>query len=367
MSNIQVKELVYGIFRRHMSITICDAWYRLCLRIFHRESSCPHWMKIVDRGKKKIVLFECIDPGRGISSNSRQMMHLNKWCQKKGLQYVIYYNPEYKTIDDLSDEKNIWGKLFEQKQSINDLLNEEVNVLVVQPGFCPVMKSMRDKYEAYYDQPENPVLRDKKLLNELNRDNGCFLTPAESLRSWTEEFWSKNGLEGKKVLGVMMREDLSLFNRLEKDKSYNNEYFTNGSHPCIPNPQECCSIAKEKYNEWGCEAVIVATMFDDTIPLFEEAFGRENVFHINRKRYIFERQIENGFEFLEKEDMTQNEIDYMKEMILLSKCSSLIGAACGGQWLIGCIKSDEYEHLEYFPYIYPYGYNNVIKWEEVNK
>lgn len=144
---------------------------------------------------------------------------------------------------------------------------------------------------------------------------------------------------GKRVLGVCLREE---FRELREAKIVRYE-----EHPNEPKIKECINIAAKKMIEFNCEYVYITTIYEDTVEAFGKAFSSKLLYiKRSRGRSESEKAKRRLFEVCGSEEITEKmlkdycdemgesrkkmQINYIKEIYGLSKCTALVGTPSGG-------------------------------------
>lgn len=140
-------------------------------------------------------------------------------------------------------------------------------------------------------------------------------------------------LAGKRVLGIALREGYKVcFNNTHIGR---NHAFQMDADNMIP-------IAKEKMLEWNCDSVFLTCQADESVAKFRESFGDKLIIY-ERKRGIVDGKPAHSQRTQEEE--RKNELDYITEMNLLSKCCCLLCSQNSGTEA-AFIMSDGFEHFE---------------------
>ena len=158
--------------------------------------------------------------------------------------------------------------------------------------------------------------------------------------------------DGKRVLGTNIRESYIVLanGRDNHEESYNGEYIS--GHPKQPGIEELCDILEKKMHEWNCDYVFAECQTSYIENKLRERFG---VFFLcsNHKRLIVDNLSLNSYKEASKKQkegysVVQNNIDYLKSIYLLSKCTSVYAGKCSGTVVAAFWNDNKYEHLEIF-------------------
>lgn len=97
--------------------------------------------------------------------------------------------------------------------------------------------------------------------------------------------------------------------------------------------QEMINIAQEHLEKWRCEYIYLSCESDKAIKLFENYFGNEKVLYLERIRLDYEyltsvKTMRDGIKSSKDPDIVKNykerDLDYIKDMFILSKCDYCI-------------------------------------------
>lgn len=125
-----------------------------------------------------------------------------------------------------------------------------------------------------------------------------------------------NTMHNDNYLGVSVREGYSKLVEMKESVI--------GGHPIQLDNTKLISLVEKKMKEWNLDHVFFTCQTIDTVNLFDKAFGKQAIcFNRERPEYRFLLEGRN----LQKrsyEEAVKNERDYIAEMVLLSKCDSLI-------------------------------------------
>ena len=338
---------LYRLGSKHMMIPLYDLYYKSKWDPFHKQKYMPHW--IIKRGnrKKVAIYFKTKDSSNGIAADSKRIMQLKFWCKNKGFELYVYYDPFHEN-PTIQENRNLWDRLFRQKISTDEILSGEYDVLAFHCAFIPQEQDARDIISG-----EGLGINEHFInIHKYGKD---ILVLQDAIKNRADEFWNQYGLSNRKVLGVIMREEFSFINHMKGkiDKSLEKWRDIYMVHPHIPDPRDLVGIVREQMKTWGCDSVFVSTMYSDTISLFRDQIGKDNVFYIDRKRLDFEHTINRLTDFFDagisEEDYIEKTSKYIEEMYLVSKCDSFLSAACGAPFIVACLKEGRFENAAYLP------------------
>ncbi len=138
---------------------------------------------------------------------------------------------------------------------------------------------------------------------------------------------------GEKVLGVLCRgTDISLRRP--------------AGHSVMPEPEEMIRRAGVLMEEWGCTRLFLTTEQEEAVELFGRAFG-ERVFYTRCVRYgNTGDHLLADIQFDRENDRYLRGLEYLTNIVLLSRCDCLLGVYVGGT--VGALEMNggAYEHVE---------------------
>ncbi|NBJ92532.1 hypothetical protein [Parablautia muri] len=135
-------------------------------------------------------------------------------------------------------------------------------------------------------------------------------------------------IQGKKdILAVAVREGkMSLDEKTRKRAGEQRQ----------PSLNEIIRICKRCFKKWNCSYIYLSCEAPETISKFQEIFSKENVLFLDRYRFSMKelkkiKSFKSGDKFYNSTSNIDNyELDYIKEMYILSKSDYLISAInCG--------------------------------------
>lgn len=148
--------------------------------------------------------------------------------------------------------------------------------------------------------------------------------------------WKEICGDEKNILGISLREVFSkeFFLQLESDEAR----AVYKEHPLGPDIGEIIEIVEDYLENWKCGKIFLATVFKESIEIFEKRFpGR--IVYLDRIRDTMQEKIARLSKTWKEKasgkiNKTYDQIDkinyqYTQETVLLSKCTYLIGAKSG--------------------------------------
>lgn len=147
----------------------------------------------------------------------------------------------------------------------------------------------------------------------------------------------KTLLDGYKVLGVMIRDDYVALSRAKID-------LVNG-HPRQPTIEDMFDQIDKRIEEFGFNRVFLVAESVDTNNLMMDKYG-DCLITTNRHRWKYtvsdgDVQV-NG----RVESMYQNNVEYLEEVYLLSKCEGLLAGKCSGSIVAALWNDGKYDVLD---------------------
>lgn len=122
-------------------------------------------------------------------------------------------------------------------------------------------------------------------------------------------------------------------------------------HPIQPQTDQLLQAVRQRFDAWGMDAVFLATESADAVRLFQEALG-PRLIALERVRQqegvVYSRQRPNPM--YTPQALYQTSLDYLTEMELLARCSSLLGTLTSGLRYAIIRNNAAYEHLEILDY-----------------
>lgn len=302
--------------------------------------------------KKKYCIIRYPIPNYGFFGAARQSIFAVEYAQSKGMQPLI----DIEWIDDFTKgilgKENRWEFTFTQEK-IQDILIENATILVSE--LCALDMFLEDTCLDINNNPTDTYIhvtdnnwRDyyRNVYKYAGKywifDNDFLFSMNEKI---TELFGGKQN-----VLGVSLRELFS--------EEYNSQIEEKGikkvleQHPLGPNVSEILDIVAQHMLKWNCEKIFVATMYEDSIRMFEDRFpGR--VIYMDRIRVTCEEDMVriNSTKSGEERSggvglMYEVEKGYIQEIFLLSKCTYLIGARSGGTIAALVLNNGQYKDIK---------------------
>lgn len=160
-------------------------------------------------------------------------------------------------------------------------------------------------------------------------------------------------LNDKRVLGIMVREGyMVLAEGRDNHSKYYLEHPGIEGHPVQPSIGELCKKIATLLSEWRCDYLYVVCETSFILDWLEERFPGK-VLSTGRKRHqvselSLDTYMKSHENFSKDYSMLESNYDYLEEVYILSKCTSLIAGKCSGSIVASLWNEAKYEHLEIF-------------------
>lgn len=323
-----------------------------CLPYFYRR----------EKSLKKYCIFRFDVKGYGLSAVVRNCIFAFDWAEERGYIPIVDIEYEYDFFRNILGENNPWEYIFEQI-SVKDVVKENW-VLVKDLGNYRCWRESTCLYiNGNKDDHLIHLVRSDSWREYFKRVHFCFRKffsfKREIIDMICEEF--SEIMEGKeKVLGVAIREN---FTAVIGDKLKEKEVSkVLAKHPLTINTEDAIPIIEEKLIAWKCDKLFLSTDTEESLNLFKKTFGEKLLYLPRDRRNIKDYIILNSlFSAPPKEyydtckkmgyydKIIDNEIAYAKEILLLSHCTSFVGAPSGSTILSMIFNGGIYENIYFLP------------------
>lgn len=206
----------------------------------------------------------------------------------------------------------------------------------------------REQVDNYF---RNNILKENTPEAEQEFRRWCrldrkYMGLQEGLREEYEREY-KIVLNGKRTIGVMIREGYSVLNKLN--------YALIANHAVQPEMEAVVSDVAHLLDEWDCDQVFISAEYEQTIDVFRKKLGDKVVF-TKRERKNFDANNPEEYrnkreEYYKTISREQINYDYLKEVYLLSRCTCLLAGRASASIVAALWNNGKYEHR----YIYDLG------------
>ncbi len=244
------------------------------------------------------------------------------------------YSNTYLEPEKLHKE-NAWEYYFHQP---TDHTLEEAyrsRHVILMDGMPPKEAHPRGQGKLYLDyfkrkasgtETEKEIRYNTKIIREHMRIR-------REVETHIEQQYEKLFPEGERVLGVLCRgTDISLRRP--------------AGHSVMPRTEEMIRRAGALMERWGCSRIFLTTEEAAAVEQFREAFG-DRLFFTDCARYGDTRdKLLADIRFDRKNDRYLRGLEYLTNIVLLSKCDCLLGVYVGGTTGALEMNGGAYDHVE---------------------
>lgn len=287
---------------------------------------------------------------------ARAYIFVAEYVESKGMCPLIDMEREDDFEKGILGRNNIWELCFEQKK-IEDVLKENATIIVngvnetdlVLPETCMDINN---------NSMDHCIHAKERNWREYYRNIYKYVEKYWKINTdviWKQENELEEVFKREKILGVSLRENFSEeYFALLKTESAKAVYER---HPLGPNVKEIIEIVKDCLAKWNCTKILVATLYEDSIKIFQEEFAGQ-IIYTKRERLIMAESAKIVDKSWEKPECLLNNInipiekdntrikEYTREILLLSQCSYLIGAKSGGTIAALMLNGGRYEDIK---------------------
>lgn len=359
---------IYKAVRRIMPYRI---YHRLYVNFFplifdadKRNSShdYPYFIAKKKGVKERYCIFRYSIPTYGILAAGVQYLFASSWAEKKGMIPLLDFELGYDFEVYQLGVNNLWDAFFKQPVTVKEV--QEKDWVLVHSihsrglHFHPFDLKINHKWDDYTLHMEVRNWREyyKKVQPFVNRV-WCFRD--HILQNFNEACKASID-DGKNVLGVLLREELSV----EAD-----QYMTSKKaqkvyekHPKTIGILQTIEIIRKYMEEWKCDKLFVATQFQDSLDILQSVFGEKVIFIERNRRYLKQLSHENSvwdqsnkefWEYYSKEEVRKREYEkaetYLCEIYILSKCQCFLASKCSGSTVALAMNGGDYQNFECLP------------------
>lgn len=228
--------------------------------------------------------------------------------------------------------KNSWEYYWEQpsKYSLKEVYESKNVILSIRNtrdyGYIP-SASIKPPFNSYI---KNLIRTCPKYNNKItfNKYTNKFID------DWQEKLFPK----GEKILGVSIR-----------GASYGVKNVS--GHPKQPNIDELITTIRNILNDWKMNKIFFACESQSVVDKIKEEFGKQ-VIILPRLRYvhipgeIIEGEVYNPL--YEEGHKYYSNLEYLTEMVLLSRCDSLLAGMSSGIRMVAIWNGGKFENIKIF-------------------
>lgn len=313
-------------------------------RIHKKENLIPsyiHGSRIA--GGKKYYILQISTKQAGILTAYTLMRPEIARMKKKGYIAVIDYENPSSISGGKAGRDNVWEEIFEQPCGVSVCQALKQNNVIIKRAYTYHVNRFKilEEYRPEYYQNM------KRLYENI-------FTLKKELKEEFETYFT-NMFSGKRVLGAALRE---LFRIMHK----NNTGWSD-AHPDEPDIDEIIRIIRAKMDAYHCEYIFVATEFEDSIHALAREFGSKLLYTERMRKKMTQDYVQDvikvqdncldaEFEKILYRDAggrkKQKNMEYVKEIYGLSKCTSLLGTPSGGFGAALIWNGGKYEQASFF-------------------
>ncbi len=307
--------------------------------------------------EKKYVICRYAFPDFALFAAAIQYAFTARYFRKKGLIPVIDIEPVELYGQDAVGALDAWGFAFEQKITPKEAVKEDW---------------------VYFDTVNSPhtfLKKDCLYLNGscmdhwIHAGDGSWRMYYRKARRLVKNTWTikpeiRNAWEvqvrsklspADTILGVALRED---FTKSADETRTEKERELYKSHPVMPEVEETLQMVESQMGIWKCNKIFLSTERWESMELFCQYFGEENVYCINRPFMTkdgFAMFYEDGRTVLVEENyfmaagMDLKFAAYAAEVWGLSRCDYLLAAKCSGAIAALTLNGGTYRDIRILP------------------
>ena len=261
--------------------------------------------------------------------------------QGKIIPVIDMYTEHFELVGNANDgEKkvNAWDYYFEplSKYKVSEVLKSK-NVLLSY-GFLPKSAS------PFFGDKD----LDQTLLRKILKIHNKFFFLKQALRDRFEKTYKKL-IYQKRVLGTNIRDEyIALANGRE---TQSDEYKVPiDNHPVQEDIEKLINELDNRLKEYNCDYLFLFCETTFVKQLFSKHFGKRLI-TTDRKLIETDNLVLENYNKGEREkmaspsfSMVENNVDYLENIYLLSKCTSLYSSKSSGTMVALLWNNDEYEH-----------------------
>lgn len=322
----------------------------------------PYFVAKKKGTKERYCIFRYSVPTYGILAAGVQFLFASSWAERKGMIPLLDFELGYDFETYRLGANNLWDAFFQQPVTVKEALEKD----------WILVESLNSRGLRFH-------ILDIKINHKwndyaLHMGKGNWREYYKTVRPYMNKVWRfhdhvfqnfdkirKMSIgDGENVLGVLLREELSV----EAD-----QYMTNkkakeiyAKHPKTIGIRQIVEILKKYLEEWKCDKIFVATQFQDSLDIIQDAFDERVVFIDRNRRYLKQLSHENSvwsqsgkefWEYYSQEEMRKCEYEraesYLCEIYILSKCQYFLASKCSGSTVALAMNGGNYQGFECLP------------------
>lgn len=305
------------------------------------------------KAKEKYCVVRYTMPEMGLMAAGIQYVFVANWLKKRGYIPLIDIEYAYSYKQGRLGEDNSWDICFKQPITVREAVKAPY-VLATGIGFSG-KNDIKICNELNGDEMDHFIHTKKKDYRKYYAVAHKYAAPLWQIRDEIIEDCNceiGHKIQGKRVLGVFMRETFSKEMNM-KSTAVTEEIYSR--HPDLPTVRETIAVIKNELKDWNYDLIFLSTIFEETIILFQKEF-KEKVITLNRNR-MTHREAEENVCFFEESDLknyqtakemnriSETSISYIKELYLLSKCDYFLGGPSSGTVAAVTLNGGKYDDI----------------------
>ena len=262
--------------------------------------------------------------------------HLDLVADKKYIPVVDmmsnYYAMSHNSEQD-ANRVNAWEQYFEQlsEYDLKEVYNSRHVILA--NGYTP---------ENAWELFKATLLSDKLIQKWHDIDKKYMRLKAELEEQFREEYERLFG--SKRIIGVMIREGYAKFNQFGMNMIK--------GHPVQAKLEEISQDLYKWLDEWKCDYIFISTESRQTIEFMQKIFGDKLLCTKRIRRDMISKDyndfLNTATEYVSSMTVQQRNIDYLKEVYLLSKCTCLACGKASATVVASIWNGNKYEHRHFY-------------------
>lgn len=337
---MEIKNFVRGILPKSVwkVIRLLNKQYRDD-RIRDFKGKKRKAMRGFKNSDKTYYLIRRVSPVEGHYSIMLSMLGYLKEAEEQNMIPVVDMKHYYNIIwqhEDRKGKDNAWEYFFEQPAHVS---LEDIK------GCRHIL--MSDGYNASYVPSNKETCFHRDEIAMWNRIYHQYIRfnpeTAARVKSLEEEL----RVSQRRILGVSIRREMN-YHRYKKSAEFS-------GYAIPPELRQVIDDVWKFLKEWNCDYVFAVTDDDEFTHVLQEEFG-ELLLLCNRQRFIIFKDgqpaEEQQWYYDESGDIEKQKkrhgMDYIAEITVLSKCTSLICSRNSGNTAAIIINGNQYEHLKVY-------------------